>query len=211
MDLATRKMVYYGLLGLLVAGSIIGAFRLAPSSMVSFLAKDGTLNIYMAGIQPDIPGNTIIPSSSPAHDWLQNTVKSPPTITSLNVTISSVSIHASGDSDTDWRTKNVTFTFDVMKPFSVSPLIASFKVPVENVTMVTMHVSKAAASVAGMGLVPVKVPSGDLRINVNAGAEVAGQETTKLTVSGTAHVVFTGMGSINLTPVLQVQKIEGPE
>jgi hypothetical protein len=212
MDLATRKMVYYGLLGLLVAGSTIGVFRLVPSSMVSFLAKDGTLTVYMGTIQPDISGNTIIPSSGSALDSIHVSGKLPGTLLSLNVTIDSVSIHANGDSDMAERTKAVTFTFNVLKPPDVSTLIASFKVPVENVTMVSMHVSEAAASVSGLsGLVSVKVPSGELKIPVTPGAEVAGQETTKITIAGTAHIVFSGMNTINLTPVLQVQKIEGPE
>ncbi len=207
-DLATRKMVYYGLLGLLVAGSIIGVFRLTPSSMNSIFAKDGTVNVYMTSIQPDISGNTIIPSQGTSHISGRPTG----TLLSLNVTIDSVSIHASGDSDTGGMTKNVTFTFNVMKPFNVSTLIASFKVPAENITMVTMHVSKAVASVSGTsGLVTVKIPSGNLKIPVTPGAKVAGQETTKVIITGTAHIVFTGMNSINLTPVLQLQKTEGPE
>ena len=45
MDLATRKMVYYGLLGLLLAGSTIAVFRVAPQMIpVQFLAKDGTVS-----------------------------------------------------------------------------------------------------------------------------------------------------------------------
>jgi hypothetical protein len=212
MDLATRRMVYYGLLGLLVAGSIVGVFRIAPSSIVSFLAKDGTLNVYMASIQPEISGNTFIPSAGSALDSFHVSGKPSGTLLSLSITIDSVSIHANGDSDTAERTKNVTFTFDVLKPLDVPILVTSFKVPVENVAMVSMHVSEAVASVSGInGLVSVKVPSGELKVLVTPGAEVAGQETTKVTIAGTAHIVFTGMNTINLTPVLQVQKIEGPE
>src|SRR6266571_2504721 len=53
MDLATRKMVYYGLVGLLMAGSTIALFQASP---VQILPRDGTLSIYLADIQPDIQG-----------------------------------------------------------------------------------------------------------------------------------------------------------
>src|SRR2546428_13089240 len=58
MDLATKKMVYYGLLGLLIAGSTIAVFRVAPQvAPVQFLAKDGTFAGYFNSIPSDIQSN----------------------------------------------------------------------------------------------------------------------------------------------------------
>ena len=210
MDLATRKMVYYGLLGLLIAGSVVAVFRIAPTSMGPFV-KDGTLNVYMAGIQPDIQGNTITPTQASLVGLVQVPGKSN-LLLSLNVTIDTVTIHANNESDSNGVIHSTSFTFDVLKPFDVSTLISSAKVPVESVTMVGLHVSKAVAAVAGVsGLVSVKVPSGELKIPVSPALHVDAQKTSGIVISGTAHVVFEGNGDIMLNPVLQVENTTGPD
>ena len=209
MDLATRKMVYYGLIGLLIAGSVVTVFRIAPSSIGPFV-KDGTLNVYMSSIQPDIQRNTITPAQmSPI--TVQVPVKLN-TLLSLNVTIDSVTIHASAESDPSGITKSTSFTFDVLKPFNVATLISSEKVPVENITTVSLHVSKAVAAMAGTsGLLSVKVPSNELKIPVSPSLHVDAQKTSGIVISGTAHVVFEGNGDIMLNPVLHVEKTTGPD
>ena len=144
MDLATRKMVYYGLVGLLIAGSTIALFQASP---VQFLPKDGSLSIYLGDIQPDIQGNQVFsfgPLLSPISQTPQGLSAS---LLSLNVTIDSVTIHSNGDLNDAGMTTNTKFTFDVMKPLDVSALISNAKVPVENVTMVSLHVGSATAAV----------------------------------------------------------------
>jgi uncharacterized protein DUF4382 len=211
MDLATRKMVYYGLLGLLIAGSTIAVFRIGPPNMGPFL-KDGTLNVYMSSIQPDIQGNTITPSQVSPVGTVQLAVKSNLNLLSLNVTIDSITVHASDESDPSGVTHTTSFTFDVLKPLNVATLISSEKVPVENVTMVSLHVSKAVAAVTGItGLASVKVPSDELKIPVSPALHVEGQKTSSIVVSGTAHVVFEGNNDIMLTPVLHVERTTGPD
>jgi len=209
MDLATRKMVYYGLVGLLIAGSTIALFQASP---VQFLPKDGSLSIYLADIQPDIQGNQVIsfgPLLSPISQTPQGLSAS---LLSLNVTIDSVTIHSNGDLNDAGMTTNTKFTFDVMKPFDVSPLISNAKVPVENVTMVSLHVGSATAAVKGLaGLQPVKVPSEELKIPVSPAVHVKAQMTSSIVISGTAHIVFQGNGSIILTPVLHVEKTTEPQ
>src|SRR5206468_821511 len=203
MDLATRKMVYYGLVGLLIAGSTIALFQASP---VQFLPKDGSLSIYLADIQPDIQGNQVI-SFGPLLSPISQT---PQGLLSLNVTIDSVTIHSNGDLNDAGMTTNTKFTFDVMKPFDVSPLISNAKVPVENVTMVSLHVGSATAAVQGLvGLQPVKVPSDELKIPVSPAVHIKAQMSSSIVISGTAHVVFAG-ASIILTPVLHVEKTTGP-
>src|SRR5438552_4428117 len=205
MDLATRKMVYYGLVGLLIAGSTIALFQASP---VQFLPKDGSLSIYLADIQPDIQGNQVI-SFGPLLSPISQT---PQRLLSLNVTIDSVTIHSNGDLNDAGMTTNTKFTFDVMKPFDVSPLISNAKVPVENVTMVSLHVGSATAAVKGLvGLQPVKVPSEELKIPVSPAVHVKAQMTSSIVISGTAHIVFQGNGSIILTPVLHVEKTTEPQ
>ena len=200
MDLATRKMVYYGLVGLLIAGSTIAAFQVSP---IQIFPKDGILSVYLSDIQPDIQGNQVIPFSPLLSPISQTVQRVPVTLLSLNVTIDSVTIHKNGDSNDVGNTLNTEFTFDVLKPFNVSKLIATAEVPVENVTMVDLHVSSATASVQGQGIQPVKVPSDELKIPVSPVVHIKAQLNSSIVISGTAHVVFQGNGNITLTPVLR--------
>src|SRR5712692_3344019 len=127
MDLATRKMVYYGLLGLLIAGSTIAVFQVAPQTFpTSFLAKDGTLSVYLGSIQSDISGNPMITSSPLQSLGSQLSAKPSLILLSLNVTIDSVTIHKTNDSsDNGMVISNTRFTFDVLNPFNVSKLISN--------------------------------------------------------------------------------------
>jgi hypothetical protein len=208
MDLATRKIMYYGLVGLLIAGSTIAVFQASP---VQFFPKDGTLSIYLADIQPDIPSNTLIPLSPLQSPIPQIPQRPSSTILSLNVTIDSVTIHSNGDSNDAGMITKTKFTFDVLKPFSVSTLISKSSVPVENVTMVDLHVASATAAVQGLvGLQPVKVPSDALKIPVSPAVHIKAQMNSSIVISGNAHIVFAG-NSIILTPVLHVEKTTEPQ
>ena len=211
MDLATRRMVIYGLFGLLIAGSTIAAFQVVPNP---FLAKDGTLSMYFSGIQSDILSNQsvsqvaflpVIPSSG----------KPAANIVSLNVTIDSASLHKSGDPNDSWVPIPhwTTTTIDLLKPTNVLALIASAEIPAENITMIRLHVSNAVAAVKDWsGLVSVKtvvVPSEMLKIPLSPDARISGQMTTSIIVDR-PHIVVDGTNQIRLTPVLHVDSVNGP-
>ena len=211
MDLATRRMVIYGLFGLLIAGSTIAAFQVVPNP---FLAKDGTLSMYFSGIQSDILSNQsvsqvaflpVIPSSG----------KPAANIVSLNVTIDSASLHKSWDSNASWVPIPhwTTTTIDLLKPTNVLALIASAEIPAENITMIRLHVSNAVAAVKdSSGLVSVKtvvVPSEMLKIPLSPDARISGQMTTSIIVDR-PHIVVDGTNQIRLTPVLHVDSVNGP-
>jgi hypothetical protein len=214
MDLATRRMVYFGLVGLLIAGSTIATFQVVPNP---FLAKDGTLSIYFSGIQSDILSNQPIapvaflsaapPSTPPSGK--------PANIVSLNVTIDSASLHKSGDPNDSWVSIPhwTTTTIDLRKPTNVLTLIASAEVPAENITMIRLHVSNAVAAVKDLsGLVSVKtvvVPSEMLKIPLSADARISGQMTTSIIVDR-PHIVVDSTNQIRLTPVLHVDSVNGP-
>ncbi len=220
MDLATRKMVYYGLLGLLIAGSTIAVFRVAPQVVpVQFLAKDGTFAVYFNSIPSDISSNQgmynpgLLPIAQPTGSLTSS--KFGFTIVSLDVTIDSVMIHKSGTNDSGWmQVSHGSMTIDLLKPSSVSVLIASDKVPEENVTMVQLHVSNATATVTDtLGIVSVKmvvVSSEILRIALDSGASVKAQMSTSI-VADRPHIVIEGSGQIRLTPVLTVDSLSGPK
>jgi hypothetical protein len=101
---------------------------------------------------------------------------------------------------------NTKFIFDVCRSFDVSTLISNSEVPVENVTMVSLHVASAAAAVQGLsGPQSVKVPSDELKIPVSPAVHIKAQMNSSIVISGTAHIVFQGNGNITLTPVLQAR------
>ncbi len=210
MGPATKSMVYFGLIGLLIAGSMIAVFQVRP-----ILSKDGTVSVYMSSIQSDISGDpnlTNIPSqSATAHTSGKPTAN----ILSLNVTIDSVTIHKSGEAnDSGWmEVSRTTFTFDILKLFNVSKLIATARVAEENITMVRLHVASATAAVNIQGSInskPVNVTSNDLRIPVSPAVRVRAQLSSSIVISGMAHIVIEGNGKIMLTPVLHVEKTTGP-
>jgi Domain of unknown function (DUF4382) len=219
MDLATRKMVYYGLIGLLIAGSAIAVFRVVPQVVpVQFLAKDGTFAVYFNSIPSDIQSNPDMPGLVPEPVTLtstQSSANAPFTVLSLNVTIDSVMIHKSGANDSGWmQVSHGSVTIDLLKQSSVSVLLASDKVPAENVTMVALHVSDAVASVKdALGVVSVKavvVSSETLKIPLDSGAIVQPQMSTSV-VANRPHIVIEGDGTIRLTPVLNIGSVNGPK
>ena len=202
MDLATRKMVYYGLVGLLIAGSSVALLQASPFQI---LPKDGTLSIYLSSIQSDISGNPNIASSAMQAPLAHVSGRPSGTLLSLNVTIDSVTVHKNGDmNDNGMVVSNTKFTFDVLRSFNVSTLISKANVPVENVTMVSLHVASATAAVQGLsGTQPVKVSSDELKIPVSPAVHVSAQMSSSIVISGSAHIVFQGNGDITLTPVLR--------
>src|SRR2546425_3415227 len=204
MDRATRRMLYFAVIGFLLASSMIAVFQ-----ATQVLAKDGTVSVCLSNIQSDINGQPTITGSSPQSVNAHVSGRPTGTLLSLNVTIDSVSIDRNDNSSV--ATSKTKFTFDVLRPFNVSTLISSAKVPAEIVTMVTLHVASATAAVQGIsGLQTVKVPSSELKIPVQPALEVKAQTSSSIVISGTAHIVFTGNGPIILTPVLHAQKMTGP-
>src|SRR5712664_63312 len=216
MDLASRKMVYYGLLGLLIAGATITVFRVAPQIVhTSILAKDGTLGIYFSSVPSDIPSNNVVASTGLTYATLPIStggLLDISSIVSLEVTIDSVMIHSNEANNTGWmEISHSPTTLDLRKPTDVSVLIAAAKVPMQNITMVVLHVSKATATVNFLGVVsyPMVVVSSDsLKIPLDSGATVKAQMTTSVTVDR-PHIVIEGK-TIRLSPVLHIDSISGP-
>ena len=216
MDLATRKMVYYGLLGLLIAGSTIAVFRVAPRT-VPILAKDGTLSVYFSSIASDIQSNQSGSSLVPLQGLRLNPLAHQVVPVSVNVTIDSISFHDDEGNDSGWTTDTLSpsMTINLLQPTAVSELIGTEKIPAQNVTMIVLHVSKAVASVSVNGVLStntrVSVPSNTLKIPVNSGARVDAQRTTAIVV-GRPHIVVAGDSNmIKVTPVLNVDSISGPK
>ncbi len=205
MDRALLSMLYSGLVGLLIAGSIITVFQTTP-----VIAKEGTVSVYFTGIASDIQGDPNVPvdvaagAGRPGVDLL-----------SLTVTIDSVSVHRSGaDDESGWtEISNIPITLDVLRSTDVTTLIAMGPVPEQNITMVRLHVTGATAAVSDSGAVSsmaVLVSSGELKIPLGS-ARVTAQLNTSIAVTGKVNIVFQGNDMIRLTPVLHVDRVTGPE
>jgi hypothetical protein len=216
MDLATRKMVYYGLLGLLIAGSTIAVFRVAPQVVpVQFLSKDGTFAVYFNSIPSDIQSNQS--GSALAAQSLALNPPLRPIPVSVNVTIDSISFHDNEGNDSGWTTRSLSpsVTIDLLQPSSVAILVDRVQIPSQNVTMVVLRVSNAVASISIAGVISTNiqasVPSNTFKIPVNSGARVDAQRTTAIVV-GRPHIVVAGNSDmIKVTPVLNVDSISGPK
>jgi len=216
MDLASRKMVYYGLLGLLIAGATITVFRVAPQVVhTSILAKDGTLGIYFSSVPSEIPSNNVVSSTGLPYGTLPiptNGLLDISAIVSLEVTIDSVMIHSNEANNTGWmQISHDSTTFNLLQPTDFSVLIATSKVTAQNITMVVLHVSSATATVSLLGVitpVPVVVPSGNLKIPLDSGAGIKPQMTTSITADR-PHIVIAN-STVRLSPVLHVDNISGP-
>ena len=203
MDPAARRMLFFGIIGILIATSVVGVFRTLP-----IVAKNGTVSVYFASILSDIQ---VDPTVSEA------TVTGRPgaEIVSLNVTIDSVSVHRNGAGNgSGWTViSRTTVTLDVLKPTNVTVLISMGEVPEQNITMVRLRVASATASVkASDGTISSKavvVSSGELKIPLGS-VRVAGQLNTSI-VASRPHIVVQGNGTIRLTPVLHADKVTGPD
>jgi hypothetical protein len=216
MDAATRRVFLFSLVGLLLATSTIVVFQLAP--FVPRPPEYGTVSIYLASTPSDISGGQNVapyaaiimapPAGTPASEGSA-------TITSLSVTISSVLVHVSDEgNDSGWipLSKN-SVTIDLLKPTSLSTLLASTQVPQENITTVRLVVSSATATIKDSSgkvtNVSVTVSSGKLEIPLGESAVVKGQMITNIII-GRPHIVQEGNGHIRLTPSLNAT-ITGPK
>ncbi len=207
MDAATKKMVFFGLVGLLIAGSIITVFQVAPSVLPSILAKDGTVSVYFASAPSDISGGQNMGLSNPVQlSTLAASTQPAVNIISLNVTIDSVMIHKSGQANNSgWmEISHGSVTLDLLKPTSVSTIIGSAKLPAGNITMIRLHVASATAAVKDLAMIislnTVVVSSGKLEISLSPEAHVGVQMTTSITLDR-PHIVVEDT-QIRLTPAL---------
>ena len=201
MDRAARSMLYFGFVGLLVAGSLIAVLQ-----TTTVIAKEGVVSVYFSRIASDIKNDPNI---------LDQAVLGARQIMSLNVTIDSVQVHRGGNPDESGWTEisRGQKTLDLMKPMDVSVIIATAQIPEQNVTMVRMHITNAIAVVRtdlGTSTQVIEVPSGELKVPIMPLTEIRGQLTTSIIVER-PHIVTQGTGRIMITPVMQVERVSGPE
>lgn len=169
----------YGVIGLVIAAALIAGLQVRPQNV---LPSQGMLQI---SIQGD-------PNAVSCHG--HNV-----TLKSLEVNITSVSVHRSGALNLtgDWITlSNTPKTIDLFQLTSVTQL-GSTSVEEGSINLVRIDVSSATASLAD-GPVKLIVSSGHLQVDPSA--QVSGGMTTRIVVM--PHVVCEGNGMFRLTPDL---------
>lgn len=212
MNAAAKGILHFALVGLIMAGAVVAVFEVTHP-----FPKEGTISVHFAHAAPqvDIQGDQYIVSQAP------HAVGGPPDrpiVLSLEVTIDSVQVHsASSDDETGWtEVSSGTVTLDLMKQSGETILLGSANIAEQNITMVRMHVTSATATVQNSsGTFPgsaVKVPSGDLKIPVNA--KVRGQLTTSITITPDpkeVHIVTQNDPIVVRPTILLVKDVDGPE
>ena len=191
MDRAARSMLYFGFVGLLVAGSLIAVLQ-----TTTVIAKEGVVSVYFSSIASDIQGN-------PGFE-----------VTSLSITIDSISVHSGEESsEVGWtEISNRAVTLDIMKPTDIDVLIGTGIVQEQNITMVRLHVASAVATLkdseGNVSPRPVVVSSNELKVPLSA--PVRAQLATSILLDFNPHVVIQGNDSVRLTPVLHLDRVTGP-
>ena len=206
MNSAAKSVLYFALIGLVLAGAVVGVFEVAHP-----LAKDGTVAVYFAFASPQV-----IQGYQNAILQVPTGAGGPPgrlTVLSLNVTIDSVHVHSGTSEETGWtEISSGTVTVDLMKQNGDTVLLGTVNIAEQNITMVRMHVASATAIIqdtSGPAPRQVKVPSDELKVPVMA--DIRGQLTTSITITPHSVHTVTQTDPIIVRPVLLLKQVDGPE
>ncbi len=193
MHPATKKLLEYGLVGLVIATGVIAGVQLRPSSL---LPSNGIVQLLIT----DDPLTVTCPHP-------QASV----TFTSLMVNISSVEVHRSGalNLTSEWITLiNSPQTIDILKLKNATQLLGSKSLPEGTITSIRLNVTSVVAHTSS-GSVSLRVPSGTLRASLGPVGEVRSGMTTSVVADVQPHIVCEGNGTIRVTPVLTAT-VRGP-
>lgn len=195
MDPASRRLLEFGLIGLVLAGVLALGVESKPANI---LPVNGTLIVEIT--DAPLEGH----QGFPCGDCI---------VTSVNVTIDSVKVHRAGVLDLGGESIEVlktSVTLDLLKVTGPTQL-GSLNIHEGRITFVRLHVVKASATLMErQGIVILAVPSGDLKVNFQSFATVKAGLTTSIVIDFQPHVVCQGNDDCRLTPVLALKKVRGP-
>jgi Domain of unknown function (DUF4382) len=196
----TKKLVAYGIVGLVIAIALIAGLQVRPQTV---LPSTGQVQISITGgplitdpLSVTCHGNT---NHMSQRDQVEN-------LTSLVVNISSVQVHRTGELNLtgDWITlSNAPKTLDLLDLTSFNQLLGSTSMPdgVINLVRLTVGFTATAGIGIGTGSKSVTVSSGHLDVQTNA--QVTSGKVTSITLELVQpHVVCQGNGDLRLTPEL---------
>ena len=198
LDPAFRKLLRFGILGLVIAGALVVGVELRPANIIPV---NGTLVVEIV--------------DAPLAELASSTACGDCSVSSLNVTIDSVQVHREGALNLDGEWMEVlhdTTTIDIVQLKNMTEILGSATIPESMISSVRLHVSSASAKLSGSGtLVTLIIPSDELRIPLQSLVKVKGGLTTTMVIDFQPHVVCQGNGQCRLTPILVLKNIKGPE
>jgi DUF4097 and DUF4098 domain-containing protein YvlB len=189
----TKKLVGYGIVGLVIAVALIAGLQVRPQSV---LPSMGALQLSIAR-----DPSTSDPLSVTCHGMIRGGPVQ--NLTSLVVDISSVQVHRTGALNLtgDWLNVNATpGTVDLLQLKSLNQL-GSISLTDGVINLVRLNVSSTATAATSTGSVSVTVSSSHLDAQVNA--QVTSGKVTSITLEVIQpHVVCQGNNDFRLTPEL---------
>ncbi len=196
LDPATKSMLQFGLIGVALAGALLGGLQARPGTVFPF---NGTVSVQLIDSSP------YGASSTGCHDDCS--------VTSLNITIDSVRVHREGVPSLTggWFTVSQgSRTLDIVKLANIGQLIGQADLPPGVINLVRVSVSSANAALSSTGSkVPVMIPSGKIDVVLNPGAEVRSGMITTLVLDFPSSIVCEGNSRCHVKPVL-LSRVVGP-
>ncbi len=193
MDPASRKLVQFGMIGLVVAAVLVAGFELKPAGI---LPVNGKLVVEITDAPPEI--------SVPACGGRE--------VTSLNVTIDSVKVHRAGAFNVtgEWvEVVSTARTIEFMQVKNTTELLGSVSLSEGTITSIRLHVTQAVARIGNSEHADnLWVPGGELKIPLESSLMVRSGLTTTIVLQ--PRVVSQGNAECKLTPVLAVKEVRGP-
>ena len=194
---STRRMVEYGLIGLAIAATLIVGLQVRPHD---FLPSKGMLQIAIQS-NPSAPSGPLIVA---CHGMKRGNV----TLTSIVVSITSVSIHRSGNMNItgDWVSiSNHPATLDLLQLTS-STQLGSTDVSEGTINIVRIDVESTATGSGSNGTISIVVSGSHFDVRLDAG--VVEGKTTNVSIDVTPHIVCQGTGQFRLTPELHASSAQ---
>ncbi|GEM_PF-3179314 len=196
----TKKLVGYGIVGLVIAVALIAGLQVRPQSV---LPSMGNLQISITGDPTTSDPLNVTCHGNSSHGGQDGQILN---LTSLVVNISSVQVHRTGELNLtgDWITiPNAPKTLDLLSLKTFNQIIGSTSMPDGVISLVRLTVGSTATAGIGTGSKTVTVSSGHL--DAQTSAQVTSGRVTSITLELVQpHVVCQGNGDLRLTPELTV-------
>ncbi len=198
MDTATRSILQFGLVGLALAGALLGILQVRPAAILPF---EGTILVQIAN-----PGVQFAASADGCHDDC--------TATSLNLTIDAVIVHREGELNLTggWlKISQASTTLDVAGISGIGQIVGQASIPPGNINLIRLNVSSASAIFQGASApVKVSIPSGKVDVVLTPLGHVKSGKSTTVFLNFQLGVNCNGSDGCRMKPVV-VKGVFGPE
>jgi hypothetical protein len=198
LDTATRSILQFGLIGLVLAGGLLGVLQVRPATILPF---DGAILVQIAG--PSV-------QFAPTVDGCQNDCSA----VSLNLTIDTVTVHREGELNLTggWlKISKASTTLDVARITGIGQIVGRASVPPGNINLIRLNVSSASALIRGTSTpIPVSIPSGKVDVVLSPLGHIKSGKFTTVFLDFQLSLSCGGNLECRLKPVV-VKGVFGPE